>query len=102
MCSIGKEGMTKLVDKVKVSHILVKKYSEASKILDELKAGADFSKLAKDHSLCTSSEKGGELPEFERGRMLEEFEDVAFHLKQGEISDIVKTRIGYHIIKREK
>ncbi|UJG42119.1 MAG: peptidyl-prolyl cis-trans isomerase [Candidatus Heimdallarchaeum aukensis] len=94
--------MVKVTDKVKVSHIFVKKYSEAEQILEKLKHGADFNNLAKTHSLCTTRKNGGKLPEFSKGRMIKEFEDVAFKLNKGEISGVVKTKIGYHIIKREE
>jgi len=86
--------------KVKVSHILVEKKSEAEKILKQLKEGADFAELARKHSTCPSKKNGGNLGFFTRGRMVKEFEKAAFDLKKGELSDIVKTEFGYHIIKR--
>lgn len=86
--------------KVKASHILVKKQSEASRILDELRNGADFAELARKHSICPSSKKGGNLGFFTRGQMVKEFEKAAFSLAKGEISEVVKTEFGYHIIKR--
>ncbi len=88
------------MSKVKASHILVKKHSEASRILDEIKKGADFTELAKKHSLCPSGKKGGNLGFFQRGQMVKEFEQTAFSLKKGELSEVVKTQFGYHIIKR--
>lgn len=84
---------------VKASHILVKKRSEAEKILEELKKGASFAELAKNHSECPSKKRGGDLGWFGRGKMVPEFEKAAFSLKKGELSDIVKTQFGYHIIK---
>jgi parvulin-like peptidyl-prolyl isomerase len=84
---------------VRASHILVKKESEAKKILESLKNGASFSKLAEEHSECPSGKKGGDLGWFGRGKMVPEFEKAAFSLKKGEISDLVKTKFGYHIIK---
>jgi parvulin-like peptidyl-prolyl isomerase len=89
----------RFMKEVKASHILVKTKSEAEKILDELKKGASFSKLAQQHSECPSKKKGGDLGWFGRGRMVPEFEKAAFSLKKGELSDIVKTQFGYHIIK---
>ena len=86
--------------KVKASHILVKKHSEAKRILDELHGGADFAELARKHSECPSGKKGGSLGFFTHGQMVKEFERAAFSLKKGELSDIVKTQFGYHIIKR--
>ncbi|MHA1303977.1 MAG: peptidylprolyl isomerase [Candidatus Heimdallarchaeaceae archaeon] len=88
-------------DSVSASHILVKKYAEAEQILDELKHGAKFEKLVVEYSLCTATkEKGGSLGEFERGRMLEEFEHVAFNINVGEIA-LVKTKVGFHIVRRD-
>ena len=84
---------------VKASHILVEKRSEAERILEELKKGTDFSELAKKYSGCPSKKRGGDLGWFGRGRMVPEFEKAAFSLKKGELSDIVKTQFGYHIIK---
>ena len=86
--------------KVRVSHILVKKYSQAEQILSELKSGSDFKQLAKKYSECPSSKKGGDLGYFGKGQMVKEFEDAAFKLKNGELSGLVKTKFGYHIIKR--
>ena len=88
------------MSKVKASHILVKKRSEAIRILNELKAGTDFAELAKKHSICSSGKKGGSLGFFTRGQMVKEFEKTAFSLAKGELSGLVKTEYGYHIIKR--
>lgn len=87
-------------ESIEVSHILVEDKETAQEILDKLKAGEDFSKLAKEYSTDTATaEKGGELGFITSGEMVEEFEKAAFALKVGEISDIVKTDYGYHIIK---
>jgi peptidyl-prolyl cis-trans isomerase C len=86
--------------KARASHILVDKQSQALKILDEIKAGSNFSELAKKHSTCPSGKKGGDLGQFGRGQMVKEFEQATFALKVGEISQPVKTQFGYHIIKR--
>lgn len=88
------------MSKVKVSHILVKKKSEADNILKEMEKGADFAELAKKYSLCPSGKKGGSLGFFTRGKMVKEFEKAAFSLAKGEMSGTVKTEFGYHIIKR--
>lgn len=84
---------------IRASHILVATEEEANKVLDELKAGADFAELAKKYSLDSSKENGGDLGFFGEGVMVEEFEKAAFALKIGEISKPVKTDFGYHIIK---
>ena len=86
--------------KVKASHILVNKRSIADKLLDEIHNGSNFSDLAKKHSLCPSGKRGGDLGFFTRGKMVPEFERAAFSLAKGEVSDVVKTEFGYHIIKR--
>lgn len=86
--------------KVHAQHILVKTEKEAIDILEQAKVGTDFSKLAKEYSLCPSSQVGGDLGFFGRGQMVKEFEDAAFSLKQeGQLSDVVKTQFGYHIIR---
>ncbi|WP_255547842.1 peptidylprolyl isomerase [Crassaminicella indica] len=84
---------------VRASHILVDQEEKAKELLKRVKNGEDFAKLAKENSKCSSSKKGGDLGYFGRGKMLPEFEKAAFSLKVGEISDIVKTEYGYHIIK---
>lgn len=100
-------------EEVKASHILIrvepnaspedeKKAQElASSILDKAKKGEDFSALARQYSEDSSKEQGGDLGYFGRGKMVQPFEDAAFNLKIGEISELVKTQFGYHIIKVE-
>jgi peptidyl-prolyl cis-trans isomerase C len=98
-------------ERVKASHILItvnkddadstraRKKAQAESILAQLKNGADFSEMAKKYSDCPSKEQGGDLGYFERGRMVPEFEKAAFGLKTGQMSGIVETPFGYHIIK---
>lgn len=76
-------------------------FDTAKALLDQLKTGADFAKLAKEKSQDPgSAAQGGELGFFQRGDMVTPFEDAAFALKQvGELSDVVKTNFGYHIIQ---
>ncbi|MGM0557538.1 MAG: peptidylprolyl isomerase [Myxococcota bacterium] len=96
--------------RVKASHILLKaegedekKAAEAKKKAEELvkkaKGGADFAELAKTHSEGPSAKRGGDLGFFPKGRMVPEFDEVAFQMKKGDISEPVKTRFGYHVIK---
>jgi foldase protein PrsA len=88
-------------DKIKCSHILVKKQSEALAILERLKNGEKFGKLARELSLDSGSAKrDGDLGYFGRGKMVKSFEEAAFKLQVGSISEPVKTEFGYHIIKR--
>ncbi len=87
-------------DKVHCAHILVKTEHEARTILERLKKGEKFANIAKEVSLCPSGKRGGDLGTFTRGRMVKEFETCAFALQKGQISQIIKTKFGYHIIKR--
>ena len=88
-------------NKIKCLHILVKKNSEALMVLDRLKNGESFTNLAKELSIDKASGKrGGDLGFFRKGMMVKQFEDVAFSLEKGQISEPVKTEFGYHIIKR--
>ena len=74
--------------------------AKAEEVLKKAKAGEDFAKLAKEYSDDTSNaESGGELGAFTYNQMVEEFSKAAFALDKGEISDIVETSYGYHIIK---
>jgi len=86
-------------DKVHCAHILVKTEQEAKNILERLNKGEKFANLAQV-SLCPSGKRGGDLGTFGRGKMVKEFETAAFALQKGQISAIVKTKFGYHIIKR--
>src|SRR5919198_2270563 len=85
---------------IHASHILVKDEDTARQILAEVKAHPEkFADLAREKSTdTTSAAKGGDLGTFSPGRMVPEFDKVAFALKPGEISDVVKTQYGYHII----
>ncbi|MBW2049519.1 MAG: peptidylprolyl isomerase [Deltaproteobacteria bacterium] len=98
-------------EQVQASHILIKVKPEATdkekaealkkikEVQEKQKKGGDFTKLAKEYSQGPSSAKGGDLGYFARGQMVPAFEEVAFKLKKGEVSDIVETRFGYHLIK---
>ncbi len=91
-----------LVDKIKCSHILVKKQSEALSIIERIKNGESFANLAKELSIDKGSgKKGGDLGLFGKGMMVKPFEEAAFKLKKGEMTaEPIKTEFGYHIIKR--
>jgi peptidyl-prolyl cis-trans isomerase C len=87
-------------NKVHCAHILVKTQTEANAVLERLKKGEKFAKIAKESSLCPSKKRGGDLGFFGRGKMVKEFEKAAFALQKGQISPVIKTKFGYHIVKR--
>lgn len=87
-------------DQIRASHILVRSEKEAQDILAQLKAGANFEELAKKKSIDSAASKGGDLGWFSKGAMVPEFEQAVIGLKVGQISGIVKTKFGYHIIKK--
>ena len=90
-----------MTNKIKCSHILVEKHSEAISLLERIQKGEKFGKLAKEFSIDSGSAKrDGNLGYFGRGKMVKEFEKSAFSLQTGQISEPVKTQYGYHIIKR--
>jgi parvulin-like peptidyl-prolyl isomerase len=89
-----------MAGKIRCAHILVEKFTDAQQILERLKKGEDFSKLAAEKSTCPSRRKGGDLGWFGHGMMVRPFEQAAFALQKGQLSEIVKTEFGYHIIKR--
>jgi len=102
-------------EQIRASHILIKPdaseagtdpnqakakaKAKAEDLLKQVKEGADFAELAKAHSGCGSAANGGDLGFFGRGQMVGPFEESAFQLKPGQLSDIVETQYGYHIIK---
>jgi peptidyl-prolyl cis-trans isomerase C len=86
--------------KLRAKHILVAHEYEAKDIQRKLSQGESFEKLAVDFSICSSSKNGGDLGEFSKGQMVPAFEKALLTLKQDEVSGIVKTQFGYHIIKR--
>lgn len=102
-------------DTVTASHILIKTQDDegnelsdedkakaketAEEALAKVKSGEDFAEVAKEYSEDTSASSGGELGTFGRGQMVEEFETAAFDMNAGDVSDIVETQYGYHIIK---
>jgi len=98
-------------ESVRASHILIrvdekadaaakkKARTEIDAVLKQAKGGADFAKLAQQHSQDGSAAQGGDLNYFAKGTMVPAFDKVAFELKPGEISDVVTTQFGYHVIK---
>jgi peptidyl-prolyl cis-trans isomerase C len=98
-------------EQVRASHILIrvdekadagakqKARAQVDALLKRAKAGEDFAKLAKENSADGSAAQGGDLNFFGRGQMVPAFDEAAFSLKPGQISDVVTTQFGYHIIK---
>lgn len=87
-------------EQIQASHILVATKEEADAILTELKQGADFATIAKEKSIDGSKEQGGDLGFFGKGEMVPEFEEAAFALKVNEMSGVVQSEHGFHIIKK--
>ena len=81
-------------------HILVKTEAEAKEIKKQLDSGQNFAELAKKYSIGPNAERGGDLGNIEKGDLLPELDTVLRGLKNGEVSGIVKTELGYHILKR--
>ena len=84
---------------VRASHILVDDENQAWALKSRITEGESFDTLARQYSKCPSREKGGDLGYFGRGQMVPEFENAAFSTPLGEVSDPVKTRHGWHLIK---
>jgi peptidyl-prolyl cis-trans isomerase C len=85
---------------IRASHILVKTEEEAKQILEILEQGnKTFEQIAMERSSCPSKKNGGDLGFFGKQQMVKEFENAAFNLKVGEVSQPVKTQFGWHIIK---
>jgi len=107
----GNKTAFNLPEQVQASHILIKVEPGADEktkaaalktikeVQEKIKGGGDFAALAKEYSGCPSKEKGGDLGFFGRGQMVKPFEDAAFSLEIGKVSDIVTTDFGYHLIK---
>lgn len=104
-----------MTQQVRASHILLmyagssrssatRAKADAAREIDALKAkldgGADFASLAREHSDCPSSEKGGDLGTFGKGQMVKPFEEAAFGLAVGGTSGVIETPFGYHLIHR--
>lgn len=83
-------------------HILVQSKEKAEEVKVKIQEGMSFEDAAKEYSSCPSKAQGGSLGNFTRGRTVPEFEEVAFNLEVGVISDPVKTKFGYHLIKVEE
>lgn len=104
-----------MTDQVRASHILLAfdgsqnssatrsreaALSEITELKTQLEGGADFVALATEHSDCPSSRKGGDLGDFGRGMMVPEFEQAAFGMDVGNVSEVFETAFGYHLVHR--
>jgi len=87
-------------NEIRCAHILVKTEKEAQAAMERLQRGEKFANIAREISLCPSGKRGGDLGTFGRGKMVKDFEQAAFGLQKGQISPIVKTKFGYHIVRR--
>ena len=88
-----------MVKEVHAAHILVKSDKKALVVLDKLNKGLSFTEAARKYSDCPSGKSGGDLGWFCKGRMVPEFEKVAFEGDKGKLLGPVKTQFGYHLIK---
>jgi len=86
-------------EQVHTYHILLPDEKQAKKVRKRLKKGEDFETLAKEVSVGPSSARGGDLGFVQKGQLVPEFEKAAFEIKPNEISKVVKTQFGYHVIK---
>ena len=89
-------------DQVRARQIVVKTRPEAEALLGELRSGADFASLARAHNIDSSRDKDGDLGLVKRGVMVPQFEQALFALKVGELSGIVQTSFGFHIVRAEE
>lgn len=85
---------------VRASHILVETEQQAQSLMEQVKNGANFADLARQHSRCPSGKQGGDLGAFMRGQMVPEFEQAAFDNPVGALVGPVRTQFGYHLIQR--
>jgi len=86
---------------VSAKHILVDTAEKAAEIMEEIANGKSFEAAAAEYSSCPSGTAGGELGAFSRGQMVPEFEEAAFAMEIGKVSEPVQTQFGYHLIKVE-
>ncbi|MCK8815980.1 peptidylprolyl isomerase [Natroniella sulfidigena] len=104
---VSEDELTQSLEEVTASHILIQTddktdeeaKAKAEEVLELVNEGRDFAELAEEYSEGPSAQQGGDLGSFGQGEMVPEFEDAAFALEVGEISDLVKSEFGYHIIK---
>jgi peptidyl-prolyl cis-trans isomerase C len=86
------------MEQVRASHLLVPTKEKAEELKEAIKAGTSFADAAKENSRCPSSSQGGDLGFFGKGQMVPEFEQAAFSLPVGEVSEPIKTQFGWHLL----
>lgn len=82
-----------------VRHILVKDITQAEALKKKLKDGADFAKLAKQHSTCSSAKRGGELGEVKKGQLVPVIDKLVFSAPENVLQGPVKSKFGYHLLE---
>jgi peptidyl-prolyl cis-trans isomerase C len=87
------------MSKASARHILVSSKETCEDLKTQIEGGADFADMARQHSTCPSKEKGGELGEFEPGKMVKEFDEVVFSAEVGKVQGPIQTQFGYHLIE---
>src|SRR5262245_38916181 len=93
-------GSLKSDEEVRASHILVDSKDKAREVYEKLAHGSDFAQLAKEYSKDPGSkDQGGELGFFGRGQMVPQFEEAAFGLKKGEVSEPFESQFGWHVVR---
>ncbi len=95
----GSEVFMDNIKEVRASHLLVDTKDQAENIKQEINAGKDFGQAASEVSKCPSGSRGGDLGYFGRGMMVPEFEQAAFSMPVGQVSEPIKTQFGWHLIK---
>jgi peptidyl-prolyl cis-trans isomerase C len=85
--------------KATARHILVPSKEICEELKTQIEAGADFARIAQEHSQCPSGQQGGDLGEFTQGQMVPEFDEVVFTAEIGKVHGPVKTQFGYHLIE---
>ena len=96
----GQVAQMKPEEEIKTRHILVESEDEAKQLREKIAHGANFAQLAKEHSKDPGSkDDGGELGYFGRGQMVPQFEEAAFKLQKGDLSEPIQTQFGWHLIQ---
>ncbi len=87
-----------MTTEVRASHLLVQTEEEAKQLREEILNGKKFEDVAQEVSLCPSGANGGDLGFFGKGVMVKEFEDAAFSMNVGDLSEPIQTQFGWHLL----